>query len=183
MTLHVTPQERRTHARVLRDYKDLLPKRLGYAKRQRIEDAIEAFLSEADRLILLLDMFEGDADIEGPDCDLEPTTGCETYVPGLGYVDDIDIAWTENPGKGGQIPHHNEDAEPSLAHTNDMNQTSAMRADAGWSSGSDLEWEHDGREPDDESNIVAVDGKQGLLGSEDGNLSVRQWRSLTSGRL
>jgi hypothetical protein len=49
--------------------------------------------------------------------------------------------------------------------------------------GDDLEWEHDGREPDDESNIVAVDGKQGLLGSEDGNLSVRQWRSQTSGRL
>jgi hypothetical protein len=124
-----------------------MPARVARAKRERVEEAIQRHLDEADELIRLLDALEGDSDMEGPDSDLEPNTGCELYVPGIGNVDDIDIAWTENPGKGGHMPFDDEDAEPSLAHTNAIDQRRAMKGGDGWSGQRDLEAEHDGREP------------------------------------
>ena len=54
--------------------------------------------------------------------------------------------FAETYGRGDNIGTDHE-AEPSLAHTNDLDQSRAHLLIRNWDSASDLETEHDGREP------------------------------------
>jgi hypothetical protein len=124
-----------------------LPKRLPKDVRSAIEAAIEQHQAAMTGLIALLDAFDGDTD-------LEPALGYSVY------------GRKEDDLEGGDVqdePHDEDDEgnnEPSLAHSNDLNQETARRHTAGsalhlprgtgWvhSADGDFEAEHDGREPE-----------------------------------
>jgi len=146
MSLHVTPAERRAHTRLLRDHKTNLPKRIPAPKRERIEQAIEAHLSEVDSLLQVLNLYDGDADYEEDRSDFEYTNGGAGHSSNP-WLDDLEA----DPS----------DEEPSLAHTLDLNQQQASKNLAlCWME--DAEHEHDGREPacEDEGAQCEDEGAQ-----------------------
>lgn len=154
MTLHITPQERRAHSALIRKHKDRLPKRIPSVSRERIEQAIEAHMEQADRLIRVLDLYDGDA------ADYEPALGSNGSCHSPERDDQSFWAYCTRDEREVDVadePHDEMDEgnhEPSLAHTNDFNQEQARRhigtlqIGETWIQGSeDLEAEHDGREP------------------------------------
>ena len=115
-----------------------LPKRLPEKTRAQVEDAIETLMAAEQALIDYLDRMDGDPDIE-------------PNMPGNVFDD----------REGGDVqdePHDPDGDEPSLAHTNDLDQERARRLlmpvqyrDGSWHEMTgDLEAEHDGREPDND---------------------------------
>lgn len=151
-----------------RSYQHIRPHRIGRKPRERIEAAIEAYLERAQVLILLLDRFDGDTD-------LEPSLGSQDLVWdhtdqthwASGALTDIEqehdgaeLSSIETHGSGLRAGGAtSDDDEPSLAHTNDLNQSVArrhtdfesLRSARGMSAWmyADQDWEaeHDGREP------------------------------------
>lgn len=121
------------------------PVRIPKALREEMEAAIQAHLLAVEKLTAVLDRADGDPD-------LEPSLGHHVYGR-----KEVDL-------EGGDVQDERHDdadegnAEPSLAHSNDMNQLIAQRhvqdrhlklpRGTGWVySAGDLEAEHDGREP------------------------------------
>lgn len=118
--------------------KNLLPRALPQAVREKVETAVEA-------LIAFLDAKDGDPDLE----------------PSLGYANNF-VAGDDREGDVGDEREPEECFEPSLAHTLDINQIRAHKMLARDSGGEDMEDEHDGREPccEDEGAQCEDEGAQ-----------------------
>jgi hypothetical protein len=127
-----------------------LPKRLPKDVRPAIEAAIEQHQAAMTGLIALLDAFDGDTD-------LEPSLGAQD--PAWGSTNQE--LWAHSNGDDREGDEHDGrepdvDDEPSLAHSNDLNQEAARRhltdlrfPGRAWATAdADLEAEHDGREPE-----------------------------------
>jgi hypothetical protein len=143
-------------AKIPQVHRKYLPQRLSISLRERIEMAIQAHLDRAESYIRLLDRFDGDADFE-------PSIGAlQTPINAVdaeGEHDGSEYSWNETHGGDPSGNCLSEDDEPSLAHTNDINQEIAhkhvdgenLRAAPGASdwiyADKDQEEEHDGREP------------------------------------
>lgn len=123
--------------------KILLPKRLPAAVRAKVEDALERLMTAQDALLAYLDRMDGDTDLEAS---IDHPFNKPSAM--------VDL-------EGGDVqdePHDPEADEPSLAHTNDLNQEQARRhltavqyRDGTWfGMDEDREAEHDGREPDND---------------------------------
>jgi hypothetical protein len=120
------------------------PVRIPKALRDELEAAVQAHLTAVEKLTAVLDRADGDENSE-------PSLGSITYgLPAHRQDCEADVV---------DEPHDEVDegnGEPSLAHTNDLNQETAQKhlgilpiSNARtWVTGSeDLEVEHDGREP------------------------------------
>lgn len=138
-----------------------LPRRLPKVIRPALEAAIEQHLTAVDGLVKLLDLFDGDAD-------LEPSLGgiahhgfhsCTQENWASGAIDDRE--GDEHDGREPGV-----DDEPSLAHTLAINQTKSAVQATGWAV-TDGEAEHDGREPDMDREPSL--GSLVCVGSPDGN--------------
>jgi hypothetical protein len=139
------------------------PIRIPKALRDELEAAVQAHLTAVEKLTAVLDKADGDES-------LEPSLGSITYgVPA--HLQDCE---------GGDVqdePHDESDegnSEPGLAHTNDISQLQASKnLTAGWNGmASDLEEQHDGREPQCEDEGAACedegaehDGREPTLGA------------------
>jgi hypothetical protein len=126
------------------------PVRIPKALRDDLEAAIQAHLTAVEKLTTVLNTVDGDPD-------LEPSLGAP-----MGYGGDPSNqeVWASGSPHDTEEEHDGRepdvDEEPSLAHTNDVNQETARRhltdlrfAGGAWGPGdADLEVEHDGREPE-----------------------------------
>lgn len=159
MSLHVTPQERRTRSAILHEHKAAMPRRIPRAKRQRIKEAIQTYLDQADQLIRVLDLHDGDRDLEEDRSDYEMTNG--GCGGGIGHITAAGLFMDD-------LEDDRTDDEPSLAHTLDVNQSTAQRnidernlrmpRGISWAwANSDLEQEHDGREDGHDREQVCED--------------------------
>lgn len=131
-----------------------LPRRLAKKTRTAMEVAIEQHLTAVDGLVSLLNVFDGEAD-------LEPSLGgiahhgffsCTQENWADGRTDDL-----EGDAHDGREP--GEDHEPSLAHTLSLDQTKAAKQPSGWAV-EDGEAEHDDREPDADFERDAGDDRE-----------------------
>jgi hypothetical protein len=211
MSLHHAPSRHARRISPVSVRREALPRRIPRQKRERIEEAIEAHLAQADSLIAVLDRYDGDTDLEEDAADPthkgidedeldgdfheddedggddEPSLGGQdpgwenvdqTYWA-FGNTDDREgdehdgreYSWTESHGEGeGSCASGNdENAEPSLAHTNDLNQLVAQRHTMSHNlryrgevamlcAASDCEEEHDGLEDDEREQVSEDEG-------------------------
>lgn len=109
------------------------PIHIPKALRLEMEVAIQAHLTAVEKLIVVLDKASGDADFE-QDAGDEPEN-----------------TWSETHGEGGARDGYSvDDVEPSLAHTNDVNQEAAQQnLNAGW----DAVYSGEDREPDADDEL------------------------------
>jgi hypothetical protein len=117
------------------------PHRLPKAIRAAVAQAIDRHLAAVDGLVALLDLISQDAD-------LEPSLGYQPYGRREADLEGGDVQ--DEPHDGADEG----DAEPSLAHGNDLDQRQAAANlivdnlhPSVWASDADFEEEHDGREP------------------------------------
>ena len=171
-----------------------LPRALPPTTREKVETAIESHLAAVEALTAFLDVAddfnedEDEHDGAEPDQDGEPSLGSIAHSENedqskwaegdagitFGGVDleeghdGAEYTWPETYGRGGSGgPGGHDDAEPSLAHTNDVDQSRAKRNVTGtrftadkqawFTMDRDLEAEHDGREPQCEDEGAQCD--------------------------
>lgn len=178
----------------------LLPQRVPRASRELLEAAAEAHATALDALLRLMDSLDGDGDNEpslgstgsfSPENDAQENWGVPCHSAAVADLEEChdgeEFSWVETHGKGAVHGAGGDDDEPSLAHTNDLDQSAARRAltkfdhpGASWGSQcADLEAEHDGREPEQESNVVVVDGSWFGLTVDWTEMTVTDWRAAT----
>lgn len=126
-----------------------LPKTLPKAARTKVQDAIEAHLSAIDALTAFLDEADGDTDDEDDGAD-EPSLAGRGATYDAEYFNQEAYASGSNDDCEGDEHDGREpdvDEEPSLAHTNDVNQEKATKNLLAGPNvfASDLEDEHEAR--------------------------------------
>lgn len=137
------------------------PIRINKALRDQLEDAIQAHLAAAEKLVAVLDRADGDPDLEPSISQPVPAYNSVALVDAEGDEHDgRELTWRETHGRGGDGGGMcgGDDFEPSLSLTNDIDQALALRNSTGalripgtqsWHGhDQDLEADHDGSEPD-----------------------------------
>lgn len=157
--LHITPSGRRRRPAGHRAYDQLRPTHLPEKKRERLEQAIEAYLSQADSLIRLLDAFDKDPDLENDKSDYEYTNG-GWFSQGHHTVKHY---WMDD------LEEDLSDGEASLGWPGGVDQVRALRNHhiSNDVCGSDGEAEHDGREPSLGANEATNQEHWGNSGRDD----------------